>query len=93
MKIIKLGNPNPKQYEPDAKSGAPKLRAEKWTGDECVTEIRVSPDSTTLQALSEIRRCWEWAGHGAPSWVSGTDAALTALVAEELGAPITEYQE
>jgi hypothetical protein len=93
MKIIKLGNPKPKQYEPDAESGSPRLREAEWTGPECITEIRVSPASTTLQALSEIRRCWEWAGHGKPSWVSGTDAPLTALVAEDLGAPITEYQE
>ena len=86
-RMIYLGNEAPKQYLP-GKLGADPVLAASQELFETTTTIVVSPDSSLIQAVSEIKTIW--ALHSfevAPSSVGCSEdmQTLAAILCEEFG--------
>lgn len=65
----------------------------RYIGPKRRTKIRVSRESSLVQAVAEIRRCWAQSANCEPAWIAGTDPLLVEAVKQEFGIEeVREYQ-
>jgi len=86
-RMIYLGNVAPKMYRP-GKLGADPVLTASQKPFETMTTIAVSPDSSLIQAVSEIQTIWGLHSHDtAPSSVGCSEdmMSLALVLCEEFG--------
>jgi len=85
--MIYLGNDAPKQYL-TSKLGEEPILAGSQASFDTVTSIAVSPDSSLIQAVSEIKTIWNLHSHAsAPSSIGCSQdmQTLANILCEEFG--------
>lgn len=83
---LHLGSHYPKQYEKESEPERPTLAAEQPGEVHCRVKIRLSKDSSIVQAMQEIAACWRALDHAkAPAWVASTDPMYAAMVSQNYG--------
>lgn len=86
-RMIYLGNNSPKLYLP-GQLGVDPVLADDQTPFTTETSIQVSPDSSLLQAVAEIRGIWALHAHqDNPSYVSCSEdlQVLASVLCDEFG--------
>lgn len=81
MTILRLGNPAAVSYEPNPDGDEP-VRLGVLDSEQ-VTTITTSPDSTLLQTIDEVLRCWSIHSDAAqPSWIECDDPTLLSVLTD-----------